>query len=57
MKTLAIVALSVAAAVLVGSTVYHGGDNLKAAGSDVKRTFGGAVDTVKHLGGVDVPQN
>lgn len=57
MKTLAIVALSVAAAVLVGSTVYHGGDNLKAAGNDVKRTFGGAVDTGKHLIGVDVPQN
>jgi hypothetical protein len=29
MKTLAIVALSVAAAVLVGSTVYNGGDNFK----------------------------
>jgi len=54
MKTLAIVALSVAAAVLVGATVYHGGDNLKAAGNDVKRTFGGAVDTGKHLIGVDV---
>ena len=57
MKTLAIVALSVAAAVLVGATVYHGGDNLKAAGNDLKRTFSGAVDTGKHLLGNDIPQN
>ena len=41
MKTLAIVALSVAAAVLVGATVYHGGDNWKRAGRH-------ATDAVRH---------
>ena len=41
MKTLAIVALSVGAAILVGATVYHGGDNWKRAGRH-------ATDAVRH---------
>lgn len=41
MKTLAIVALSLGAAILVGSTIYHRGDNWKRAGSH-------ATDAVRH---------
>lgn len=52
MSTLAIVALSVGAAILVGSTIYSGGENWKRAGSHTTEGFKHVIKAPASLMGV-----